>query len=389
MEREHISAENDINAIIMRTRPPNGPTKAVSIDDAEWSAETAPSRSLAVTRRGTVGLRPADSVPGLPGGAAAVDTPARNVSRQQRAGMNRRLPSLIPLRAFEAVGRTGSMRAAAAELSVSHSVISHHLHTLQEQLGVKLVKARGRGIELTPEGEMYQGEIARSFEIIAKATADLSRTTGRTLKIWCRPGLADRRLMPRLPELEARLPDLEIVLCPTLARPTLAKGEADVEVAYLDHVAPDPLMAAELLVRPRIFPIASPSFLERFPEAHTIEGFARLPLLHEDTTRHWERWLQAANIVVAGPLRGTRLWHAHLTIEAARLGHGIALSNDILVSDELAAGHLAEPVSSDVRLGGYYILTESSRWLDSAIIAVREWLHDICLISKTPERRMT
>jgi LysR family glycine cleavage system transcriptional activator len=293
--------------------------------------------------------------------------------------MNRRLPALIPLRAFEAVGRTGSLRAAAEELCVSHSVISHHLHTLQQQLGVKLIRARGRGIELTSEGIMFQGEIARSFEIIAQATSDLLRMSGRTLKIWCRSGLAERRLLPHLPKLEALLPELEIVLCPTLARPTLGKGEADVEIAYLDQPEADPQLCAELLARPRVFPIASPSFLAGCPPIGSLESLSRLPLLHEDTTKHWERWLQAANVAFSGPLRGTRLWHAQLTIEAARLGHGIALSNDILVSADLDAGHLVEPVASDVWLGGYYILTESSRWLDRDIILVRQWLHGACM----------
>jgi LysR family transcriptional regulator, glycine cleavage system transcriptional activator len=225
----------------------------------------------------------------------------------------------------------------------------------------------------------FQEGIARSFEIIAEATADLLRTSGRTLKIWCRSGLAERRLMPRLPELEALLPELEFVLCPTLARPMLAKGEADVEVSYFDQLAQDAQLCAELLARPRVFPIASPSFLARCPDATAIETLARQPLLHEDTTEHWERWLQAANVAIPAPLRGTRLWHAQLTIEAARLGHGIALSNDLLVSEEINTGHLVEPVASDVRLGGYYIVTKSSRWLDRDIVVVRQWLHGVCL----------
>jgi LysR family glycine cleavage system transcriptional activator len=292
--------------------------------------------------------------------------------------MSRRLPSLIPLRAFEAVGRTGSMRAAAEELSVSHSVISHHLQTLQEQLGIKLIQARGRGIVLTPQGEMFQAEVARSFEIIAQATAELSTAAARTLKIWCRPGLAYRRLMPRLPELEAQLPELEIVLRPTDARPALANGEADVEIAYLDHLPRDPELFAELLARPRVFPVASPAFLDRLPEACTIEALAGLPLLHEDTTKHWEHWLQAAKVAVSGPLRGTRLWHAQMAIEAARLGQGIALATDILVSEELKTSALVEPVPSDVKLGGYYLLTKSARWLDRDIIVVRQWIYDSC-----------
>ena len=281
------------------------------------------------------------------------------------------------------MGRTGSIRAAASELSVSHSVISHHLNTLQQQLRVKLIQARGRGIELTTEGMMFQDQITRSFDIIARATSGLARgAVDRTLKIWCGPGLAERKLMPSLPELEAKLPGVEIALCPTKLRPNLAVGEADLEIAALDHITSDSQVSAELLLRPRLFPVASPAFLARYPEATTIESLARLPLLHEDSTKQWERWLAAARAGAFEQLSGMRLWNDQLTIQAARLGQGIALSNDALVSDDLAAGHLVESIPSNVRLWGYYVLTKSSRWRDPDIVATRDWLHHVC--SRTP-----
>lgn len=298
----------------------------------------------------------------------------------------RRLPPLIPLRAFEAVGRTGSVRGAAEELCVSHSVISHHLHALQTQLGVKLVKTRGRGIELTPEGAAFQREITRSLNIIAQATTDLS-ATGHSMKIWCAPELVSRRMLPRLPELQACMPDLDIVLTPTLTRAALSRGEADLEIAYLDRLPPDPNTAAELLVRPRVFPVASPSFLQRCPEARRLDALAQLPLLHEDTTQRWEHWLEVAQAGDPGPLHGVRLSNADLTIEAARLGHGLALANDLLVVRELASGELVEAVVSDVRLGAYYVTTESSRWLDRNIVLLREWLRDACLETTAGQER--
>lgn len=299
--------------------------------------------------------------------------------------MNRRLPPLVPLRAFEAVGRTGSIRAAASELSVSHSVISHHLTTLQQQLRVKLIQARGRGIELTSEGRMFQEQITRSFDIIARATSGLaSGAVERTLTIWCGPGLAERRLMPSLRELEAKLPGVEIVLCPSIQRPGLAVGEADVEIAALDDVTFDSRVRAELLLRPRVFPVASPAFLDRYPEATKIEALATLPLLHEDSTKQWERWLGATHAGSFEQLSGIRLWNDHLTIQAARIGQGIALSNDALVSDDLAAGHLVEPIASNVRLWGYYILAKSSRWRDPDILATRDWLHYVFWRTPSP-----
>jgi DNA-binding transcriptional LysR family regulator len=57
------------------------------------------------------------------------------------------------LRAFEAAGRTGSMRAAAEDIGVSHTVVSRHVRNLVHWFSQKLVRTGPRGDELTPEGE--------------------------------------------------------------------------------------------------------------------------------------------------------------------------------------------------------------------------------------------
>ena len=45
--------------------------------------------------------------------------------------MSRRLPPLNPLRAFEAVARSGSLTRAAAELNVTHGAVSHQVRALE------------------------------------------------------------------------------------------------------------------------------------------------------------------------------------------------------------------------------------------------------------------
>ncbi|WP_163893179.1 helix-turn-helix domain-containing protein, partial [Proteus mirabilis] len=69
-----------------------------------------------------------------------------------------RLPSLNALRAFEAVGRTGSIKAASDELAVSPTVVSRHIRNLQLDLNVALVEAHGRGLLLTAAGEAFHAQ---------------------------------------------------------------------------------------------------------------------------------------------------------------------------------------------------------------------------------------
>ncbi len=54
--------------------------------------------------------------------------------------------SLPAIRIFEAVARRGSHRAAAAELNLSPSAISHAIRTLERTMEVQLFEKDGRNV---------------------------------------------------------------------------------------------------------------------------------------------------------------------------------------------------------------------------------------------------
>lgn len=82
-------------------------------------------------------------------------------------------------------------------------------------------------------------------------------------------------------------------------------------------------------------------------------------------------------------LGGQRLWHAHLAIDAARLGQGIALANELLVEDELRSGALVEIMTTEVFMGSYQLVTRDDRWNEPAIAVLRHWLGEAL---KRPEQ---
>ncbi|WP_315834689.1 LysR substrate-binding domain-containing protein [Bradyrhizobium prioriisuperbiae] len=285
-----------------------------------------------------------------------------------------RLPSLIALRAFEAVGRTGSVRAAGDELAVSHTVVSRHLQNLQKSLGVVLVRGEGRGVMLTEAGLAFHAQISQAFDIIARATTTVRPASRPALNIWCIPGVANRRLLSRLPELTGPPRNWDVNLQPTLSHPDLSRAEADAEIVYADVVDSRGALMAEALVRPRVFPVASPAYLARYPAITCVADLANATLIHEESTEQWERWFELAGVDDLPPLRGQRLWHAHLAIEAARLGQGIAIGNDVLVDDDLRAGALVEVIPTSVYMETYQLVALKERWSDPAIVALRDWL---------------
>ena len=56
------------------------------------------------------------------------------------------------LRIFLALGRHGSLSAAARALGVNHATIARRLHSLEDSLGEKLVERRPEGFALTLAG---------------------------------------------------------------------------------------------------------------------------------------------------------------------------------------------------------------------------------------------
>src|SRR5690606_24222649 len=104
------------------------------------------------------------------------------------------------------------------------------------------------------------------------------------------------------------------------------------------------LDAARLAVE-RVSPVASPAI----KNLKRPDDLAKHVLLHDEVLRDhparigWHRWLEAAGACKVDPDRGPRFSHAHMAIEAAIAGQGVALGRSTLVSRDLAEGRLVRP----------------------------------------------
>jgi len=75
------------------------------------------------------------------------------------------------LQIFLAVAEAGSFSQASKKFSLSQSVISFHIDTLEGELGVKLFERHGRMISLTPDGE-YLFKEAKKLALAARQLED-------------------------------------------------------------------------------------------------------------------------------------------------------------------------------------------------------------------------
>jgi DNA-binding transcriptional LysR family regulator len=293
------------------------------------------------------------------------------------------LPPFAALKAFEAVGRLGGIRKAAKALSLHHAVVSRHMASLEEWLGVPLLHRQGRPGDLTDDGARFHARISGALTEIAGATSEIMRRGDReSLHVWSNGGLAAKWLRKQFTAFMDSHRGLDVELRPSDTRPDLARHEADIDIRYIGDDYSPPAGGKGIrcieLARPAIFAVASPEIAQDLNRCRAAE-LLDLTLLHEEHDGQWKAWFQAFGIDTPAQLGGPRLWHAHLAIEAAIEGRGVALASYFLVSEELASGRLQriEPLDHagrDVVLGGYVFMAREDRWSSAATVQFRHWI---------------
>jgi len=294
-------------------------------------------------------------------------------------------PPFSALRAFEAVGRLGGIRRAALDLGLDQAVVSRHLRALEEWAGVPLVNRQREGRALTDMGERLHKRISSALQEISNATAELQLVRGaKALRIWCMPGLAMEWLTSRLPHFCALHPQVELALRSSDKSPNFGAHEAEVDIRYIFGDQPiDPGVVSGAarrveLARPQVFPVASPQLRSSLGELTSASDLLRAPLLHEENDGQWRSWFLANEITCPDHLAGSRLWHAHLALAAARQGQGVALANPYLLQDDLETGRLVRLLDGErsvaIALGAYVLSARADRWHARAISDFRRWL---------------
>jgi DNA-binding transcriptional LysR family regulator len=296
------------------------------------------------------------------------------------------LPAFQTLRAFEAVGRLSGIRRAAQDLQLDHAVVSRHLRTLEEWAGTQLIARQNGRAVLTDEGVRYHARISAALqELFDASTEVLRRNSSRRLSIWCIHGFASQWLTCRLSDFQARYPELQLELRSTDTSPDFSRYEADVDIRYVP--GDEPISPVNIrggvrrfeIARPPVVAVTSPGRAALLPPLRTPADLLNTPLLHEESCQQWRIWLTARGVSLDGPLPGPRLWHAHLTVEAARRGQGVALANPFLLGDDFATGRLVrllddEPGSRQIAIGAYAFAARADRWQSTAVSCFRHWL---------------
>lgn len=284
----------------------------------------------------------------------------------------RYLPSVSALLAFEAVARLGSATGAAAELTLTQSAVSRQLKTLEDQLGVALVRREGRGLVLTAEGRSYVRDVRAILKQLAQASiAASTNPSGGTLNLAILPAFGMHWLAPRLRDFARRHPEVTVNLSTRLAPFDFRASPFDAAIHFgrEDWPGVDYLP----LLPETVVPVCAPLLLaEPLPDPAEI---LRFDLLHLDTRpRGWARWLQALGIQ-ATPPPGMVFDQFSTMAQAAIHGLGVALLPTFFAEPYLADGQLvlASGHTSE-SIGSYFLVWPQDRPDSVALASFRDWL---------------
>lgn len=252
----------------------------------------------------------------------------------------RRLPSLNALRFFDAAARSQNFSAAATELCVTHSAVSHQIRQLEDWLGCALFVRHAGGVRLTAAGERLQTTAAQALDQLERCCADLAGAAGASELVLGAPGsFLANWLIPRLASFEAEHPEIRLHLHTCGELEALEKQRVDALIVS-GRDWPRTVATTELF-EDKVGPVCIPSLATGLRQPADLAGF---PLLHTTSCPEaWPAWGEAQGLDGTLFAAGRQFDHLPLMLEAAAAGLGIAVAPALLVAREIESRRLAAP----------------------------------------------
>ncbi|GHB24854.1 LysR substrate-binding domain-containing protein [Salinicola rhizosphaerae] len=287
------------------------------------------------------------------------------------------------LKVFAVSARHLSFTRAAEELHVTTGAISQQIKQLEERLGFRLFRRLPRRLALTEEGERLAGVVAKAYDAVG---IEVDRLRGGVMsgviRLRCLPSFLAKWLMPRLPRLQARFPDIDLHVSAEDSNLSLLDGGFDLAIDLNDGQYPG--LQTTHLIDEQIFAVCSPQLLRRRPPLTHPGALGYYPLLHDVTAwrgshdyAEWEHYLSAIGGRDVNVRRGYTFNRNQLTVEAAIAGMGVAIARRTLLGDELESGRLIAPFSGEVATGKRYGLVYPQGALDDRRVgAIHDWLEE-------------
>jgi DNA-binding transcriptional LysR family regulator len=288
--------------------------------------------------------------------------------------MNTR-PSLTELTAFAAVVRHNSFRAAADELGLSASTLSHMIRALEERLGVRLLNRTTRSVAATEAGAQLFRSVGPILGELDVALADVGnfreRPSGR-VRLNALETAAHLLMREIVPTFGKRYPEIELDIVTEGRFVDIVAEGFDAGVRLAESV-PHDMVAIPFGGDLQFVAVAAPAYLERHGTPRDLGDLNRHRCIRfrmpSGKIYRWEFEHRGQSIKLDVP--GTiTLDHMGLMVKAAIAGLGIAFVTVHLAREAIDAGQL-KPVLEEWSppFAGYHLYYPSHRLVPRALRA--------------------
>jgi len=253
------------------------------------------------------------------------------------------------LLAFRTVVDTGSITAAAEQLSQTVSGVSRALSRLEQKLDTTLLRRTTRRLELTEEGAAFLQRTRGILDAIDEAEEQMASRRGQPagrLRVNAASPYMLHAVVPLVAEFRRRYPQIELELDTDDLPIDLLERRTDIAIRI------GPLRDSTLHARPlgthRLRVLASPAYLEAHGRPRKVEELATHALLGFTQPESLNRW----------PLRGPHgdEWQIVPSLAAssgetlrqlALAGVGMVCLSDFMTAADRASGALVQVLARD------------------------------------------
>lgn len=293
--------------------------------------------------------------------------------------MNRQ--PLNDLAAFAVIARTRSFTAAAAEMGVSASALSHAMRGLEERLGVRLLARSTRAVAATEAGEALLERLGPALDEIeagVSALADWRDEPEGVLRLTTFHWVASTYLAERLPVFLAAHPRITVQVTVDDGFQDIVSGGFDAGLRFGEDVEKD-MIAIPVSPRLRHAVVATPGYWERHGRPqHPRELRQHLCVAYHNltsgTTGPWE--FEKDGKEVRHRAHGQLVCNSSdLALAVVRHGECVSLHMEQDVREDLASGSL-EQVLEDwcPPFDGIFLYHPSRRQLRPPLRAMIDFL---------------
>ena len=279
------------------------------------------------------------------------------------------------LRFFLELQRSGRLLSAAKRLNTTHSTVARHIESIEKSLGTPLFVQHAQGYELTPSGQalLKHAEAMENVALLAQEEITQAITPLGKIRLGVTEGIGIMFFTPRMSELFARYPGLEVELVAVPRFVSILNREAEISI-HLERPNAD-LLITRKLTDYRLALYASQSYLDRAPPLRNREDLARHSWIGYVDDLLFSQELLFLNSFCRAPNVAFRSTSVIAQQTAARAGLGIAVLPNYMARHDPA---LVRVLPNETIQRSYWICTRRELHKSVRLRVVWDYLLALC-----------